>query len=275
MDFIELESLPIGLFDAWSIFEIFLFSSFILLISFEIGYQICKYTSNGNDKPALNSIGPMVSGLLGMLAFVLAFTFAMASSQHTLRKENVLNEANIISTAYLRADLLGERDASKVKALLKEYVDQRINAVNAIKIGDKKTITRMIKRSTEIHDQLWAQLISAQKRDADLIVGLLFQSINDLIDSHQNRVTAGFYNRIPSSIWIVLLTISSLTLMILGAQARISKRRTLGAVIPLIIAFTSLTSLVLDLDRPLDGMITVGQEPMIDLQKTLDQKPSS
>jgi len=272
MDFIELESLPIGLFDDWSIFEIFLFSSFILLISFEIGYQICKYTSRGNEESALNSIGPMVSGLLGMLAFVLAFTFAMASSQHNLRKENVLNEANIISTAYLRADLLGERDASKVKALLKEYVDQRINAVNAIKIGDKSTTTRMLKRSIEIHDELWSQLISAQKRDADLIVGLLFQSINDLIDSHQNRVTAGFYNRIPSSIWIVLLTISSLTLMILGAQARISKRRTLGAVIPLIIAFTSLTSLVLDLDRPADGMITVGQEPITDLKKTLDQK---
>lgn len=270
MDLMVLESLPIGLFDAWSIWSIFLFSTFILWISFEVGYQICKYTSKGNEKSSLNSMGPMVSGLLGMLAFVLAFTFAMASSQHNLRKQHVLNEANIISTTYLRADLLGQRDATKIKALLKEYVDGR---VYALKMGDKNLLHKMIVRSTEIHEQLWAQLISAYKREPDLIVGLLMESMNDLIDSHQNRVTVGIYNRIPSSIWIVLLIISSLTMITLGVQARISRSRSLGAIIPMIIAFTSLTTLVLDLDRPQEGMITVGQEAMVDLQKSLDQKP--
>jgi len=204
-----------------------------------------------------------------MLAFVLALTFSMTSSQHSLRQQNVLNDANIIDTAYLRADLLGERDKTKVKQLLKDYVDIR---VYAIEMESTEQLKIMLTRSIEIHHLLWNQVISAMKRETSPHVDLLLQSINDLIDSHQERVTSGFYNRIPSSIWLVLLVISVLTMMTMGSQAKLSKSRRLSAVIPLILAFTALTTVVLDLDRPHEGMITVGQEAMTDLQRSLERE---
>ena len=263
------DSLPIGIFDTIPIWGIYIGSTLILLLSFEVGYQISKYTAARNDKEGFNSTSPMVSGLLGMLAFVLAFTFAMAASQHNLRKQNVLDEANIIGTAYLRADLIGERDETKIKQLLKEYVDSR---VYAIEIGDRNIMKGVLKRSLEIHGLLWAQVSLSAKKEPSLYTGLLIQSINSIIDAHQARATAGFYNRIPSSIWLALLAISALTMMTMGSQARLSKSRRLTAVIPLIMAFTALTAVVLDLDRPQEGMITVGQEAMIDLQKNLNLK---
>lgn len=91
-----LETIPIGVFDTFPIWGIYIGMTLILLLSFEVGYQICKYTASNNDREGFNSTSPMVSGLLAMLAFVLAFTFALAASQHNLRKQNVLNEANII-----------------------------------------------------------------------------------------------------------------------------------------------------------------------------------
>lgn len=265
----NLETLPVGLFDTIPIWIIWLSFILILLVSFEIGYQICKYTSSRDDKEGFNSLGTMVGGLLAMLAFVLAFTFSMASSQHNLRKQDVLNEANVIRTAYARADLLGERDAIKIKLLLKEYVDTRVYAIEA---RDKNLIKRMLKRSLEIHNLLWTKTVSSAKKNPDLHVELLMQSINNIANNHENRVTAGFYNRIPSSMWLILLIISVLTIMTMGTQMRLSKERRLAAVIPLIIAFSALTTLVLDLDRPQDGMITVGQEAMIDLQKSMNTK---
>jgi len=194
----------------------------------------------------------------------------MASSQHNLRKLSVLEEANIIGTTYLRADLIGERDETKVKQLLKEYVDGRIYA---IQMGmDKAIMKRALARSVEIQEQLWAQVSSVAKKESNLNTGLLVQSVNSLIDIHQKRVTAGLYNRIPSSIWLVLLAIAVFTMMTMGSQAKLSKSRRLTAVIPLIMAFTALTAVVLDLDRPQEGMITVGQEAMIDLQHSLNRK---
>lgn len=169
----------------------------------------------------------------------------------------------------MRADLVGERDEEKIKELLKEYVNARVYAID---LGDPNIIKNAMARSQEIHKELWDQVSSASKREPSLNTWLLIQSINDVIDSHEKRVTAGFYNRTPSSIWLVLLTISSLTMMTMGSQARLSNSRRLVAVIPLILAFTSLTAVVLDLDRPQDGMITVGQEAMISLQKSLDRE---
>lgn len=268
MNLETLGSLPIGIFDAIPILTLYIGMSFTLLLSFEIGYQLCKYTKR-NDKEGFTTTGPMVGGLLAMLAFVLAFTFSMAADQHNLRKKHVLEEANIIGTAYLRADLLGDRDTTKIKDLLKEYVDGR---VYAIKMRDATIFKMALKRSQEIQDLLWNQVVSAAKREPTLTIGLLIQSINDIIDSHQNRVTAGFYNRIPSSVWIVLLVISTLTMMTMGAQAKLGNSRSLVAVIPLIMAFSALTTIVLDLDRPQEGLITVGQEAMIDLQESLNRK---
>lgn len=264
-----LDSLPIGIFDAIPISGLFIGMAFSLIIAFEIGYQLNKYTAAKNDKDGFSSTSPMVGGLLGMLAFMLAFTFAMAAGQHNLRKQNVLDEANVIGTTYMRADLVGERDEEKIKELLKEYVNTRVYAVD---LGDPNIMNNAMVRSQEIHKELWDQVSSASKREPSLNTWLLIQSINDVIDSHQKRATAAFYNRIPSSIWLVLLTISSLTMMTMGSQARLSNSRRLVAVIPLILAFTSLTAIVLDLDRPQDGMITVGQEAMVDLQKSLNKE---
>jgi len=268
MNLDTLGSLPVGIFDTIPILTLYIGMSFILFIAFEIGYQLCKYTKR-NDQEGFTTTGPMVGGLLGMLAFVLAFTFSMAADQHNLRKKHVLDEANIIGTAYLRADLLGDRDTTKIKDLLKEYVDGR---VYAIKMRDPTIFKMVIERSQEIHDLLWNQVVSAAKREPTLTIGLLIQSINDIIDSQQNRITAGFYNRIPSSVWIVLLVISALTMMTMGAQAKLGRSRSLVAVIPLIMAFSALTTIVLDLDRPQEGLITVGQEALIDLQESFKRK---
>ena len=262
--------MSIGIFDFLPIWSIYMGMTLSLLVSFEVGYQISKYTASRNDKEGFNSISPMVSGLLGMLAFVLAFTFAMASSQHNLRKQNVLDEANIISTAYLRTDLLDERDATKIKELLKEYVDGRVYVIDMGIHTDMMKIS--LARFQEIHELLWAQVSSAAKNKPSLNAWLLIQSVNEIIDIHQRRVTGGFYNRIPSSIWLVLLVISTLTMITMGSQARLSNSRRMTAVIPLIMAFTALTTVVLDLDRPQEGMITVGQEAMVDLQNSLKKE---
>ena len=82
---------------------------------------------------------------------------------------------------------------------------------------------------------------------------------------------AAFSNRIPGSIWLALLVISALTMMTIGAQAGLSKSRRLVAVIPLIMAFSALTTVVVDLDRPQKGLITVGQEAMTNLQSSMEK----
>jgi len=255
MNFSYLESMSTGI--------IFAFITIFMLIFCELGFQLGDRARRTRDKDAMASLGPMVGGLMGMLAFVLAITFSMAASQFDLRKQNVIDDANAIGTAYLRADLLDEEVSTELKKLLREYVDIRLQAVNG---GDMAAI---LARSAEIHGLLWASVSSVARTTPSINASLNIQSINSLIDMHEKRVTAGLYNRIPYSVWLALLAISALAMMTMGIQVGLTGKRRLVAVIPMLMAFAVLVTLVADLNRPQKGLITVGQHAMLDLQSSM------
>ena len=97
----------------------------------------------------------------------------------------------------------------------------------------------------------------------------MIQSTNDVIDMHEKRVTGALRNRIPGSVWIALFAITALTMITMGVQVGLTGKRRLVAVIPMILAFAVLVTLVVDLNRPQSGLITVGQQSMVDLQSSM------
>jgi hypothetical protein len=253
-----------GLFDSLPIYFVFLVVAALILLSFEIGYFISKHTNKSSDTGAAGAISPMVIGLLGVLGFVLAFSFAMAAAEHKVRKQNALDDANVIATAYLRTDLVDEAVETKVKQYLKEYVDIRIQGISDIDQRKKH-----MARSLELHELLWSEAVSLGKSNANRSSILLIQSIDELIIMHERRLVTALNNRIPTSIWMTLFTISSLTMLTMGVHAGISRSRRLIASIPLIVAFAALTTVIVDLDRIHHSFITVNQQAMIDLQKKM------
>ena len=258
-------SINFGLFESLPITGIYIVITLLLLVSGELGYRIGERIRMRRDQDVPVSMGAMVGGLLGMLGFVLALTFAMAASQHYLRKQNVLNEANTIGTAYLRTDLIDKQYGTEVKRLLREYVDIRLQAAGA------SDVTPAIARSVEIHELLWAQVSAAAKARPDTNTVLMIQSINDVIDMHEKRVTGALRNRIPSSVWVAFMIITTLAMVTMGIEIGLAGKRTFYAVIPLSLAFAMLVILVVDLDRPLRGLIKVGQQSMVDLQQSMSR----
>ena len=100
----------------------------------------------------------------------------------------------------------------------------------------------------------------------------MIQSINDVIDMHEKRVTAALRNRIPSSVWIALIAITVLTMITMGMQVGLTGKRRSVAVIPLSLAFAVLVTLVVDVNRPQRGLITVGQQSLVDLQSSMGRE---
>ena len=252
------------LLDSFPIYSVYFAIVLFILLSFEVGYQIGKHAQMRSDKEAPGALGPMVGGILSMLAFVLAFTFSMNASQHGLRKQNVLDEANAISTAYLRADLIDEQHGTEIKSLLRDYVDVRVGANN-------ENIDAVIAKSIELHKLLWAQATSVAITTPGANTSLLIQSINNVIDMHEKRVSGALVNRMPAVIRLAVLIIAALTMITLGTQAGYSGSRRLVAVIPLALAFAALATVIVDLDRPQRGIIKVDQQAMISLQKNMNR----
>ena len=189
----------------------------------------------------------------------------MAASFHDLRKQAVLNEANAIGTAYLRSDLLDINSGNEVKKLLREYVDIRLQAAS----GDLAGVKVAIKRSVDIHKLLWDVVSTAAVKAPSVNTSLMVQSLNEVIDMHEKRLNAALGNRIPGSIWISLIIISVFTMVTLGTHTGLTSKRGLIAVVPLSLAFAALLVIVVELDRPQRGLITVSQQAMINLQSSI------
>ena len=251
-----IESLPIYL--------IYFMFTLLIFLFFEIGYRISKRLYSKKDSMETKSLGQISAGLLGMLAFVLAFTFSMAASKYANRKQMVLQEANAIGTAFLRADLIDEPYANELKNLLKEYVTTRLDAVK------KDNLANGMLRSVEIHRLLWMQVKTAAKTNPNTNTSLMVQSVNEVIDMHEKRVTAGLHDKIPRSIWMTLFAISAMAMLTVGVELGLGESRRIIVILPMMCAFAALTTLIMELNRPQEGMIKVGQQSMISLQKSMN-----
>ncbi len=91
-----------------------------MLTAIFIGYKTgLKQTKSDNKNAEISS------SLLGLLALILGFTFAMAGSRYENRKNNLIDEANCIGTAILRADIYPDSLKNEFKKDFKSYLNSR------------------------------------------------------------------------------------------------------------------------------------------------------
>ena len=147
--------------DTWQIMLI-LFG--LMIISIIVGLKTGKKFHK--QSPADNTILGSLFTLLGLL---LAFTFSMAINYHGMRRDIIVEEANDIGTAILRADLYPESDRNLFRAEFKKYIDARIDYFTAGTDLDK--IKAAQKLSVEIQQRLWNHA-SQFSKDSGLRISL-------------------------------------------------------------------------------------------------------
>lgn len=250
----------LDLLPLWSILPL---TITIALLSIELGYRLASYRLRHSQEEKESPVGGMVGGTLGLLAFMLAFTFGLAGSRYEDRRQVLLSEANAIGTTYLRAAMLPEPMRTETQNLLREYVDVRLEAVQPGKLD------QAIAKSEDLHNQLWAQAVAVTEKDRSPITGLFIVSLNEVIDLHAKRVMAGLRSRVPGVIWIVLYVLAILTMVMMGYHSGLAHSRRSIAVIALVLGFSSVLFLIADLDRPGQGALRVSQQSMIDLRRSM------
>jgi hypothetical protein len=252
-------SQPLDALPLWGLFVAILV---VVLLSVEIGYRVGKFRERQVQEKE-TPVGEMVGATLGLLAFLLAFTFGLAATRFDTRRELVVEEANAIGTTYLRAGMLPER-REEVRALLRDYVDVRLDAVKPGRLAEG------VARSENIQDRLWELTTSiAEKNPQSIVVGLYVQSLNEMIDLHAKRLKAAVRNRIPSVIWIALYGISILSFAAMGYHSGLTGTVRSLAILAVSFTFSVVIFLIADLDRPQEGFLTVSQEPLTDLRQSM------
>ena len=126
----------------------------IFLAVIELGYRLGLGHRDASDDAGRTHITALQSALLGLLALLLGFTFAMAVSRFETRKTLVLEESNAIGKAYWRSQLIAPARRGELAKLLKDYVATRLEFHLAA--ADQARLDAANMASARIEQQLWA-----------------------------------------------------------------------------------------------------------------------
>jgi hypothetical protein len=246
---------------------VFLLFVVLTFACFEGGFRLGVWWQAREPGEQEGPTDMLVGALLGLMAFVLAITLGLATDRYDARRGLVVEEANAIATAYQRADYLPPAEAAQLKALLRAYVPLRI-------VTDPAEVPANIVRSAALARQMWTiEVAAAQAGDNPDLIASLGESLNELVAVSEQRVVAGVYARVPQTIMVVLLAGSALSLAMVGYSAGIKGRRSVLSATVLILTLGAVTMLVVDLDRPQEGVLTVSQQALVDAQRFVSAPP--
>lgn len=238
-----------------------------MLLAMEIGYRSSR-RRQARTAEAVTQANAVLAAMLGLLALMLAFTFSAALQRYEDRSQTVVAEANAIGTTYLRARLLPREMHDEVQALLRQYLDVRIQE-GRVDATEPELHESLLRQAKLMEEQLWSHAVRAAELDKSVVAsGLFIQSLNELIDTSATR-DAALNRQVPEIVLFLMLATIVLTTATLGYASGIAGHRVTLAAFVLVILIALVVYLIIDLDRPRRGAIQVSHASMLSLQQAI------
>jgi MFS family permease len=237
-----------------------------MLLALETGFRLGRKRRIQRTGDTNDEIGAVVAAVLGLLGLTLAFTFSAASERLTARRAQIVEEANAISTAYLRLDLLAPDDQQTMRALFRDYVDSRIEAFQ--RITDAKATRAALDRGARLQQEIWHRSIAAARTSPNRAAPfLLLDSLNKMFDITTTRDLATTTHA-PGLVTGLLVALSFMGALLAGDTLALKGRRNMLHMGLFALAIAATVYVVIDLEYPRVGLITLRHmdRAMIQLQ---------
>jgi hypothetical protein len=216
-----------------------------------------------HDGETREDLSVVLAATLTLLGLIIGFSFSMAITRYDLRKTLEEAEANAIGTEFLRAELRPEADAAHTRALLKQYLGERVLFYTS---RDRAELAQINARTSKLQEQLWSAVRGAGS-EPNPINALVIAGMNDVLNS-QGYTQAAWWNRIPHAAWALMLVIGVLSNLMLGYTVRHLKSNFgLLSMLPLVVACAFY--LIADIDGPRNGFIHVKPQNLLALTESL------
>lgn len=242
-----------------------------ILLCNEISYRIGVAVQARTDDEVRALTGAVQASILGLLALLLGFTFSMSMQRFDNRSMAVIDEANAIGTALLRADLLPAEQRAQARVLLARYADARV-AISTTALTQQQERRAQMREVAQMQSELWDLAVAAANADPrPVTTGAFVSALNEVIDI-QGKRSAIMQAHVPEPILLLLFIVFVASIGILGYSSGISGRRVLAPMVLVSLLITAIVFIIVDLDRPKRGIITVDQRPLLELRDFANER---
>lgn len=240
-----------------------------MLIAALIGWKLRKRLADEETERSHNEEGYVVSSVMGLLALLVGFTFALAIDRYDTRRTVILEETNAIGTTYLRTQLLDEPHRSHISKLLTDYTANRVELARA-KVGPEQQ--KRLAASDAMIVQLWQATVAAFPTiKGTPFSGTYLTAMNAMIDADTLRQQSR-RSHVPMEVFLILVIYQIIAAGVLGYVLVGRRGRTTASL--LLVLFGGSLLLVIDIDRPNSGGVVESQKPMELLLDMMRQNPA-
>ena len=247
--------------DNYSIEVLFVLTFLLMVLMLELGFRSGRRVKGKSVKAQTAQVRALMGATLGLLAFMLAFTFSSAQNHFESRIQLQIEEVNLARDAFMQAELYSDPLRTQVRELLLEHVEGRVELIEMVREKRGEQVLRLLNRADEIHLQLWSLGMEGRMSETQVMA----QSVLGLMGMQTRRIQAALANRIPLIIWLTLYFTVAVAMTVVGYQDGLTQSRSPVATFSLALAFSAVMSLILDLDRPLQNLFEIDVSIMNDL----------
>ena len=236
-----------------------------LLVAMNGGHRLGRRLVPELRERIAGHVNLIQGSVLGLMALLLGFTFSLSLQRFDSRSEAAVNEANAIRTADLRAQLLPASIRDAVQQSLRAFVDLRVEMVSDSS-PEKAEQNALVAEARHQVDELRNQAVEAVRVDpGSPHTGPYVQAINNMSEALIKR-DAAMTRHVPDAVLLLMFGTFLITAMIMGYATGIAGHRTSFVAYMMIGLIVILAYLIVDLDRPRNGMVQVSEKSLRDLQ---------
>lgn len=233
----------------------------LLLVANEAGFRLGRRHLRRDGKDADRGLGVIEGAVFALLGLLIAFTFSNAGGRFESRRSLIAEEANAISTSYLRLDLLGPELSAPIRPLYRDYLEHRIAESQR---GDVDlTQPQALQGTDERQAAIWAAVVSAlEQRGQPALAMPVLGPLNEMIDITATRRMAAIVHP-PAIVFVALALVATLATFLAGHARGVSGRRSpLHTAVFILVIGGTLYSIV-EMEYPRIGFVTIKEADVV------------
>ncbi|MGH8129070.1 MAG: hypothetical protein ACRETC_12050 [Gammaproteobacteria bacterium] len=234
----------------------------LLVAAGECGFRIGRWRAAAQRQAGetdRTGVSTVTASMFALLAFTLGLTISFAQNRFEARRDLVVQEANTIGTAWLRARLVGEPEGVAIAALIEDYAKVRLDFTTGEKASE---IAALLARTSALQTEIWQLATKLARRTPTPITVALIAALNDMFDASLAQRFA-FASRIPTSLAWAILVGSMLTVGAMGYLLGETGSRQVALSVLSLLMWAGAMVLIIDLNRARLGSIHVDPAPLI------------
>lgn len=227
----------------------------------ELGRRMGKRHLDGDGRISMTGLGAVEGAVFALIGLLIAFTLSGALQRYDDLRTLIVEEANAISNANDRLEMLDEPDRSQVRARLKSYLEARLTLYKlpmSFSIVDNMSVydPDQLAKIAEIRKKLWQSAVAACARAPTTAPSnLILPALNEVSTVARDRAGANERHP-PRIIYLMLLGLGLTGSLLAGFGMAAGRQRSFLHIAAFTTAMSVALFIITDMEYPRQGLIT-------------------